>query len=309
MPSATLDMPSRPKEDRHRSKEEKKRKRDRDEDAVPAKKSKKHRSDKDAAPIVIRDEPEAEAPSPFHIQTSTQYLPLAPVSQRHPLEGFCAEHLSPLLLQYHPPFHGIVLSYSNVRISENPYGDDGPIINLKSVDEYGVSWAWVTADFVLFKPMRGATLEGYVNLQNEGHIGIVCWNLFNASIERARLPKDWQWVQTDADEDPEYAQHHFVDGEGNKVEGMIKFKIQDIECSHDRQRGFVSISGTMLPDDEENSLLQQEAELAKKEVRVPGKRLGGSKAPGATILGVPIPREEGETRPNKRRLGLAGLDV
>ena len=307
MPSATIDMPSRPKEDKHRSKEEKKRKRDREEDAAPVKKSKKHRSDKDA-PIVIQDEPKAAEPSPFHIQTSTQYLPLAPVSQRHPLEGFCAEHLSPLLLQYHPPFHGIVLSYSNVRISENPYGDDGPTVNLKSVDEYGVSWAWVTADFVLFKPMRGATLEGYVNLQNEGHIGIVCWNLFNASIERARLPKDWQWVQTDAEEDPEYAQHHFVDGEGKKVDGMVKFKIQDIECSHDRQRGFVSISGTMLPDEEENKLLQEEAELAKKEVRVPGKRLGGAKAPGATILGIPIPREDGEMNQRKRAFGLEKFD-
>lgn len=308
MPAATIDMPSRPKEDRHRSKEEKKRKRDRDEDATtPVKKSKKSRKEKDtaAAALVIEAEKPKEEPSPFHIQTSTQYLPLAPVSQRHPLEGFCAEHLSPLLLQYHPPFNGIVLSYSNVRISEEPYGDDGPVVMLKSVDEYAVSWAWVTAEFVIFKPMRGATLEGYINLQNDGHIGIVCWNLFNASIERKRLPKDWQWVQTDADEDPEYAQHHYVDGEGKKVEGMIKFKIQDIECSHDRQRGFVSISGTMLPDEEENILLHEEAELAKKEVRVPGKRLGGSKAIGATILGVPEPVVEGaETNLRRRKFGL-----
>ncbi len=301
MPS--IDIPSHSKEERHRSKEEKKRKRDCDEEAPVKHKSKKHRSEEsktidiEAPAVATPNEPQE---SPFHLQTSTQYLPLAPVSQRHPIEGICAEHFSPLLLTYYPPLHGVVISYSNVRISQNPYGSDGPEALLKSVDEYGASWAWVTADFLLFKPVRGATLEGHVNLQNEGHIGVVCWNLFNASIESKRLPKDWKWVETADAEGAEYEEPHYVDGAGKKVEGMVKFRVKDMECSHDRQRGFLSIEGTMLGDTDENILLTEEAERARKEKRVPGRRLGGARALGATSLAVAT-EEEKDERPKRGR--------
>ncbi|KAL3426877.1 DNA-dependent RNA polymerase i subunit a43 [Phlyctema vagabunda] len=168
--------------------------------------------------------------SPFHVQTCSLYLPLAPVSQRFPLEGLCAEYISTLILTYYPPFSGVVLSYSNPRMSEVPYGDDGDSILLKSIDEYAVSWAWLTADFLLFKPKKGAELEGYVNLQNEGHLSIVCWNLFNASIERRRLPADWKWVRVDEEAPAEGAKvgedgiGYYVDGKGKRIEGSIKFR-------------------------------------------------------------------------------------
>ncbi|TVY54832.1 DNA-directed RNA polymerase I subunit rpa43, partial [Lachnellula suecica] len=162
---------------------EKKRKREHKEDVGHKSKSKKHKSDAAATLSQVLDVPDNI--SPFHLQTSSLFLPLAPVSQKKPLEGLCAEHLSPLILTYYPPLAGVLLSYHNPRLSEKPFGNDGTEeVLLQNIDEYAVSWAWVTAEFLLFKPEKGAWLEGYVNLANEGHVGIVCWNLFNASIER-----------------------------------------------------------------------------------------------------------------------------
>jgi DNA-directed RNA polymerase I subunit RPA43 len=274
---------------------EKKRKRDHGEDGHKPK-SKKHKSDNAAS--------QSSAPevttiaSPFHIQTASLYLPLAPVSQKYPLEGLCAEHISPLILTYYPPFNGVLLSYSNLRLSEKPFGNDGESVLLQNIDEYAVSWAWVTAEFLLFKPEKGAWLEGYINLQNQGHLGIVCWNLFNASIESKRLPSDWSWKDVhemrngeDAEQGETYAEEglgFWVDGEGNKVEGMVKFQVREIESSHDRERGFLSIEGTMLSEDDENDLVESERYGVQNTRDNAGRRLGGSRALGATSLGVSL---------------------
>ncbi|CAL3968527.1 unnamed protein product [Diplocarpon coronariae] len=273
---------------------EKKRKRDHGEEE-PKSKSKKHKSNKRTAETEILEAPSTI--SPFHLQTSSLYLPLAPVSQKFPLEGICAEHLSPLLLTYYPPFKGVLLSYSNPRLSEKAFGNDGTEVLLQNLDEYAVSWTWLTAEFLLFKPEKGAWLEGFVNLQNEGHLGLVCWNLFNASIERKRLPSDWEWRDvSDAREGNEgdgqtYAEEgagHYVDGEGNKVEGLIKFKVREIESSHDRERGFLSIEGTLLSENAECRLAVLEKDSIEISRNTAGRRLGGSRALGATSLGVPI---------------------
>jgi DNA-directed RNA polymerase I subunit RPA43 len=254
----------------------------------------------------------AEEISPFHLQTASLYLGLAPVSQKAPLEGLCAEHISPLILQYYPPFEGVLLSYSNPRLSEHPFGDDGPETLLVNIDEYAVSWAWLTAEFLIFKPERGAWLEGYVNLQNEGHLGVVCWNLFNASIERKRLPKDWKWVGVEDEvagegDDQVYAENgigYWVDGDGNKVDGMVKFRVKNIEKSHDRERGFLSIEGTMLDKELEKDMVYSEKQDAPATDKL-GRRLGGPRAPGATTLGVP--RELDPMVADKRKLHLARL--
>lgn len=298
---------------------EKKRKRPNEEDPTAQKKSKKHRSEKDhqtVAPVAQNASPS----SPFHLQTASLYLPLAPISQRYPLEGLCAEHVSPLILTYYPPLRGVILSYSNPRISTEPLQDSDPKgALLKTIDEYAVSWAWVTADFLLFKPERDAWLEGYVNLQNEGHLGIVCWNLFNASIERARLPKDWKWIGVEGDAGNEngsivngdnstsgarYAEDgigYYVDGEGKKIEETIRFRIKDMESSHDRERGFLSIAGTMLDEEEEAQLIQRERANSKNLKQTAGRRLGGMGALGATFLGTPRDPDEEGTNPNRKR--------
>lgn len=270
---------------------EKKRKRDHKEDGAGSK-SKKHRSKKNDD----SSNTTTQIDSPFHVQSASLYLPLAPVSQGYPLEGLCAEHLSPLLLTFYPPLEGVILSYSNVTLSETPSGpDESKELLMQNIDEYAVSYCWVTATFLLFKPTPGAELEGYVNLQNQGHLGIVCWNLFNASIEAKRLPKGWKWVdvsEIDSIEASEvegnggYAEDGvgcWVDENNKKIEGQIKFKVREIESSSDRERGFLSLEGTMLSEEDEKELSAEEAINMKK-----GGRASAGKGFGATDLSVPV---------------------
>ena len=257
-------------EKKHKSSHgEKKRKRDHDEDGHRSK-SKKHRSDKTA----LGDMEVNTSTTAFHIQTSSLYLPLAPISQKYPLEGLCAEHLTPLVLTYYPPFQGLILCYSNPRLSAKPFGNDGDATLLHNIDEYAASWAWVTAEFLVFKPEQGTWVEGYVNLQNEGHLGLVCWNLFNASIERKHLPEDWEWIGVEDQERGQegmgmgetYAEEgvgYYIDGEGKKIEGMVKFRVMDIETSQDRERGFFSMTGTMLDVEAEKVLVEIEKATQK----------------------------------------------
>ena len=153
-------------------------------------------------------------------------------------------------------------------------------------------------------------MEGYVNLQNEGHLGLVCWNLFNASIERKRLPSDWKWKDvSDAREGWEgvgetYAEEgmgYYVDGEGKKIEGMVKFRVREIESSHDRERGFLSIEGTMLSEAAESKLVEGEKEGVESNRDTAGRRLGGSQGLGATSLGIPVEPDAMEVGIKKHR--------
>jgi DNA-directed RNA polymerase I subunit RPA43 len=271
------------------SQEKEKKKRKRDGEDGHRSKSKKHKSDKTAAPAAA---PDLDTPSPFHIQTTSLHLPLAPISQGAPLEGLCAEHLSPLILRYFPPLAGVVLSYSQARLGGSAFADEGGSTLARNVDEGAASWCWVTAEFLLFRPDRGAWLEGYVNLQNAGHVGVVCWNLFNANIKRDSLPASWRWVGVEdqvaeaGETFAEDGQGYFVDWEGKRVEGMVKFRVREIESSHDKETGFLSIEGTMLDDEAEKQLVQRERENYKASRETAGRRLGGPKAPGATSLAV-----------------------
>jgi len=216
--------------------------------------------------------------SPFCIQTTSLYLPLSPIAQRTPLEGLCAEHLSPLILTHYPPFKGVVLSYSNVRLSSNKPSSDaenangstdtGTRVLARAIDEYAVTFVWVTADFVLLKPEPGVWMEGYVNVQSESHVGLVCWNMFNASIAKERLPSGWRWVGgkggrrevvdgggggvlEQVEQEPE---GYFVDEQRRKVEGLLRFRVMDFESLQGvaREKGFISIEGTLIEEEEED---------------------------------------------------------
>ena len=244
----------------------KKRRRESADDS--SSKEKRLRSERGASPTTALLDLGSAINTPFHLQTLSLYVTLSPISQFHPLRGICAEHLSPLILTYHPALQGVVLSYHSPRLSESPehlsHGET-KISLAKSIDEYAVSFIWVTAEFLVFRPQRNAWLEGWINLQNEGHIGLVCWNLFNASIERKRLPDDWKWKGAvknpvkeklkDDEAGGETAasggnEGYFEDEQGNRVSGTLKFRVKDIETSTstDREKGFLSIEGTLLSE-------------------------------------------------------------
>ncbi len=209
--------------------------------------------------------------SPLYEQTSSLYLPIAPIAQSRPTSALCAEHVSPLLLSYYPPFHGVLISYSNPRLSSTAH--DIPAVDgrqkafARSTDEYAATFVWLTAEFLIFRPQKGDVIEGYINLQSESSIGIVYWNFFNASIERRFLPKDWEWrpaamsagrnaskgrlnkagkAQTGPADDnegeevqeegqaqatQEHDVGHFQTGQGRRIEGRVRFYVKDVDTS------------------------------------------------------------------------------
>ena len=350
-PTAATPTPKKPKKLKDKSlSSEKKRKRSSTSLDINASPPKKFRPTKPppTTSTTATTNGEATLPSqsvdlsPFHHQTSSLYLPLSPISQLHPLRGLCAEHLSPLILTYYPPFRGVILSYGNARLSEHPRAErrrnlqdneDGreteektPVLAL-SVDEYAASFVWVTAEFLVFRPQRGGWIEGWVNLQNEGHLGLVCWNLFNASINRRRLPKEWKWVAGGLDvragmngtrgwgvgeqEHSEWEQErrldrvengegHFEDAEGRKIEGRLRFRVRDVETtsSSEREKGFLSIEGTLLSPEDEMELTEQET------VRLDGReRRTSMKRWPKTMSGALDDRINGETNGNGAQLG------
>ena len=262
--------------------------------------------DKTAGGLYTPSDAELEQQSPFFQQTTSFYLPLAPVAHRFPLQGLCAEHISPLLLTYYPPLKGVLLSYSNPRLSSSPHNVPSassasrapagePLAMAKSIDEYAASFVWLTADFTVLRPVPGACIQGHVSLQNESYLGLVCWNFFNAGIDRKRLPKDWQWVgdstsTTAARREGSSADWmrrgkptadseqggYFVDGQGNKVTGMLSFRVKDYESapSTDKERGFLSIEGTLLNDDDDKKVDAEERAKAKGKAK--GRRIPSS---------------------------------
>ncbi|KAL4975918.1 hypothetical protein BDW66DRAFT_136197 [Aspergillus desertorum] len=189
-------------------------------------------------------------------------------------------------------------------------------------------YVYLTATFLVFRPQRGQTLEGWINVQSEGFLGAVVLNLFSVGIERKRLPPSWRWIPPGEDEnnesekltipnsdedndstpstsfDPEkehfnpvplasdsnpfsYDQGQFSDattgviyqsegGEGttdedsleghfqsvsgHRVRGTIKFRVVDVDVipGTERDRGFLSIEGTMLSEEEESKVVEDE---------------------------------------------------
>lgn len=222
----------------------------------------------------IFDDDELQSHSPFLQQTTSFYVALSPCNNDLALEGVCAEHISPLLLTYHPPLRGIVLSYANARISEHPENrlransssNGVKTVLARSMDEYAVTYVWLTADFMIFRPQRGTYLEGYVNLQNEGLLGLVCHNYFNAGIERSRLPKDWRWDDGEdaegkcMEKEGQQADGYYVDGRGAKVEGRLIFRVRDFEASPGTETGAGSINifGTLLLPEEDERIDEDE---------------------------------------------------
>ena len=215
----------------------------------------------DAQAISHPDEAKLQIHPPFTQRTASLYLPLSPCAANFPLEGLLAEHVSPLLLTYYPLLQGVLLAYSNARLSEHPQPDtkaDDRIVLSQCINEYAVTFTWLTADFLLFRPRKGTWMEGYVRLGNESMIGLVCYNYFNAVIEREKMPQDWTWVAEDEDSEIEEQKGRrrgvvesagfFRDGQGKRVEGRLVFRVEDFDALQGDGGGSVSIMGTLLPD-------------------------------------------------------------
>ncbi|KAF3058592.1 DNA-directed RNA polymerase I subunit RPA43 [Daldinia childiae] len=247
---------------------------------------------------------------PFFTQTVSQYPSLFPSGLIEPIEGFADQHLRPLLNRYVPSFRGVLLAYRNPRVGEAPgrgslteESKAKETVLLESINEYAVAFGWLTVDVDIFRPSRGVSMEGIVNLQGEGHIGVVCWDMFNASIEAARLPHGWRWVDLlskdkdkgkdrgkgkkadrektaeeaklptpepfDNPEDDTTQMHttgYWVDETGKRIRGGAKiyFRIKHYEVGISGDYGYLSIEGTMLTEEEEKVKNAEEMEVLRR---------------------------------------------
>ena len=145
----------------------------------------------------------AELPSPFYTTTMSLYLPLPAIalSPITALPSLLTARLTPLLLTYYPPVRGIILSISNpILSSKKPQPNDPPTdpnertVVAHCADTDGLSYVWLTATFLLFKPQIGDELEGWVNVCSEGFVGLICYNYFQVAIAKNRIPTEWRWI-------------------------------------------------------------------------------------------------------------------
>ncbi|KAI1196949.1 hypothetical protein F5X97DRAFT_199907 [Nemania serpens] len=281
---------------------------------------------------------------PFYTQTVSQYLPLHPLGINEPIDGYVNQHLRPLLNRYVPIFAGVLLAFRSPRIGEAPgsssLSQDGGAEDtamLESINEYAVSFGWLTAEIDIFRPARGAWLEGLVNIQSGGHIGVVCWGKFNASIESERLPRDWQWVdqhpgsergETDlgtssssetsplrenndnddseaAEQTEVHATGYWVDGEGTKIpaDRPIRFRIKNYEVGTSGDYGYLSIEGTMLAEAEEAEKVRKEMEVLRGKAR-PGSALRRHRAPPPELGITKFTTDDGLPEPGSQRTAV-----
>lgn len=241
---------------------------------------------------------------PFFKQTVSLYEPIYPNGWAQPVTSAQYQHLQHLLNKYVPSLRGVLLDYKNVSLGPEPSrdgaaADDESPTTLLSKGEYAVGFGWITADVELFVPSRGAWMEGSVNLQTEGHIGVVCFGKFNASIEASRLPPPWRWVSNEsaeatgfeetasvmtADDHGVVRQIHstgfWVDGSGTRIKGKIRFRIRNFDAGTSGETSYLSLEGTMLDKSSEKKLIQEEARLAQvRREKKGGRRMQRRRAP------------------------------
>ncbi|KAM0458299.1 hypothetical protein ACHAPV_006110 [Trichoderma viride] len=240
---------------------------------------------------------------PFYSQNVSLYEPIYPTGWSQPVTSSEYQHLQHLKNKYVPSLRGVLINYKNVALGENPgrtgaaTSDDDSTI-LKSVNEFAVGFGWITAEVELFVPSRGAWMEGSINLQTEGHIGVVCFGQFNASIEARRLPSAWKWV---SNEDPEafgmeetasvitaddhgvvrqiHSTGFWVDGSGDKVKGKIRFRIRNFDVGVSGETSYLSLEGTMLDKEAEKALVREEAATAAMRKGNKGRNAHRRRAP------------------------------
>ncbi|KAL2884997.1 DNA-directed RNA polymerase I subunit RPA43 [Ceratocystis lukuohia] len=225
---------------------------------------------------------------PLYTQTFSIKTSLFPVGFDKPAAAAGTQLLAPMVNRYSNLYHGVLLAYRNVIVSQWPSRigaseTNAQPVKLQSRDEFAAGFAWVTADMDLFVPSVGAWMEGEVVLQTEGHIGVVCWGRFNASIEASRLPRTWRWVAAEEAELEDDSMEldngtsegaaaltpqttgYWADENGTPVDGKVVFRIKRFDVGVRDDHSFISIEGSMLDDKTEAQV--RTGELQREENR------------------------------------------
>lgn len=197
----------------------------------------------------------------FQKFTTSLYISLAPCHLNNPVNGIKAQHLDPLVMSYFPKAQGVVLSYSNIKISDDniTHDTDGSTISIAKVSSSSpFSFFWISVDLLIWRPQLGDVLEGYIYMQTASHIGLLLHDTFNASIKKYNIPNDWNFIPSQIDEFAEDENEeantenkhnngfksfgYWVDENEVKIEGKLKFTVKSI---HTTGR-VVSVEGTLI---------------------------------------------------------------
>lgn len=189
----------------------------------------------------------------FQKFTASLYLSLAPCHISNPINGIKSQHLDPLIMSYFSKAKGVVLAYSNIKLSDDNISkdsDENTITVARITDSSPFTFLWVTVDLLIWRPQIGDTLEGYIYMQTASHIGLLVHDTFNASIKKFNIPPNWNFIPNQEDEFSEELNEavkfksfgHWADENEVKIEGKLKFKIKSIHTSGK----IVSLDGTLI---------------------------------------------------------------
>lgn len=205
----------------------------------------------------------------FQKVSTSLYLSLAPIYVSEPYKGICIQHLDPLLMTFFEATGGVVVAHFNLRL-HGDYERNGSSSSSRShiiaKIQYDSPFAftWVSVDFLVWKPARGDVIEGWISLQSPSHIGLLVHDIFNATIKRDSIPKDWKFIPNEEDEvavsitpetpetpaagtgtfrdcDPK-SLGYWVDGKGKRIDGKLQFTVKSFNVSG----RLVSVQGSLL---------------------------------------------------------------
>ncbi|CUM65963.1 uncharacterized protein PRCAT00003617001 [Priceomyces carsonii] len=187
----------------------------------------------------------------FYMVTSSMYISLAPCYTQHPINGIKSQHLDPMIMTYFSKAKGVVLSYSNIKISGRNKSIDSegnPLTIARIEGSSPFTFFWISVDFLIWRPQVGDCLEGYVYMQTASHIGLLIHDTFNATIKKYNIPNTWRFLPSQQDEYSEDSTSnfksfgHWVTENDLRIEGKLKFNVKAL---HTTGR-VISVEGTLI---------------------------------------------------------------
>jgi DNA-directed RNA polymerase I subunit RPA43 len=195
----------------------------------------------------------------FHKVSTSLYVSLAPMYLNNPIAGIQAQHLDPLLMTFFPAAGGVVLAHYNLKLSgQSKYPSSGDMVAAKVMYDSPFAFMWVSVDLLIWMPRPGDVVEGWINMQSPSHIGLLIHDIFNASIKRDAIPRDWQFVPNQEDEEPigengedsnvekmlrdSRSMGYWVDGQGKRIDDKLRFTVKVFNVSGRT----VSVQGSLL---------------------------------------------------------------
>ncbi|KAL7747300.1 hypothetical protein RI367_007354 [Sorochytrium milnesiophthora] len=149
------------------------------------------------------------AVSHFKEVQTTHFLHLPPVFIGNTMAGV-EENLNRLLTRYNDHVEGVVLSYWDIQALSTT----GAILYDSPFFHFNVS-----CKMLVFSPCIGARITGVVNKQSSGHIGLLLYNLFNASIPLSEIPQHQFEFQLSGDAPAHSTADSHLEKQGSKRKG------------------------------------------------------------------------------------------